>query len=234
MLINGGSTGGLSAEGLAREIERVWERTRDKPFLPGAAWRQCPERIPQDLSEMQSIEYGDLVRSIDLRMIETVMVRAVTGKRVIPSTGVTWHGAKEACEAAGKRLCRAEEWFAACQGAAPKDDNGNGRIFDDRIEGSLYPYGDVHRPGRCWDGHKRNAYRPVYTGEHPACVSRDGVYDLTGNMAEWVGDTPGKAVLMGGFYEDRRPSCLTYDPNWGPSQSSIYTGFRCCSGGEGK
>ncbi|MAO83550.1 MAG: hypothetical protein CMH50_06655 [Myxococcales bacterium] len=239
VLINGELyTGGLSAEGLAREIERRLGTDEGQAAFLAEAFGggdNAPSEIPQDLSEMQSIEYGDLKFQIDrFEAGRDDDGKAVTGKRVIPSTGVTWHGAKEACEAAGKRLCRAEEWFAACQGAAPKDDNGNGRIFDDRIEGSLYPYGDVHRPGRCWDGHKRNAYRPVYTGEHPACVSRDGVYDLTGNMAEWVGDTPGKAVLMGGFYEDRRPSCLTYDPNWGPSQSSIYTGFRCCSGGEGK
>jgi hypothetical protein len=237
VLINGELyVGGLSAEGLAREIEkRLGTDEGEAAFRAEAFGRAGAEEIPKDVQPMQQITYGDMSFRIDtFESGRDDEGTAVTGRHVVPATSMTWHGAKEACEAAGKRLCSAQEWFAACQGAKPKDDNSNGRVTDDRIEGNLYPYGDVHHRGHCWDGHKRDAYRPVYTGEHPACVSRDGVYDLTGNMAEWVGDDPGKATLMGGFYEDRRPSCVTSDANWGPTQSSVYTGFRCCADGEGK
>jgi formylglycine-generating enzyme required for sulfatase activity len=189
--------------------------------------------IPADVPAMRSLSYGATRFAIDtFEAGKDDDGGAISGMHTVPATGASWHDAKDACRAAGKRLCTAAEWLTACQGAEAKDDNGNGRVDDDALEGTLQPYGDVHRPRLCWDGHKRDAFRPVYTGEHPGCVSRDGVYDLTGNMAEWVGASEEQAALMGGMYEERRPSCVTANFNWGPDQSAIYTGFRCCADAE--
>src|SRR5271170_3367341 len=95
------------------------------------------------------------------------------------------------CAVRGKRLCTEAEWQRACEGT----------------EHRLYPYGNTHRPGACNDdkdwrspdwrkiakypapeGRREveRLYQADRSGSRPACVSEDGVYDLTGNEAEWV------------------------------------------------
>ena len=93
--------------------------------------------------------------------------------------------------------------MTACQGALAQDDDGDKRYADDKMEGSLYPYGPIHRIDRCWDKHAHHGYRPVYTGQHPGCVTADGVYDMTGNVAEWVVDAKGRQMLMGGAFDSK-------------------------------
>jgi protein-disulfide isomerase/uncharacterized membrane protein len=235
VLINGELyLGGVSAEGLAKSIEAALLKVGQGGASKSAEFmRKATQPIPADVPAMRAVRYGATSFSIDtFEAGRGEDGKAISADHTVPVTGASWHEAKATCEAAGKRLCTAAEWLTACQGAEAKDDNGNGRFADDALEGSLQPYGDVHRPKLCWDGHRRDAYRPVYTGEHPGCVSRDGVYDLTGNVAEWVGDSEDKAVLMGGMYEDRRPSCVTANFNWGPDQSAIHTGIRCCADAE--
>src|SRR5579871_3770805 len=89
------------------------------------------------------------------------------------------------CAERGKRLCTEAEWVRACEGP----------------EGWLYPYGNEYRPGACNDDKEwRNpdwrkiARYPSPEGRHEverldqadasgsrsACVSAEGVFDLTG------------------------------------------------------
>ena len=53
-----------------------------------------------------------------------------------PQAYISGTQAATACAAAGKRLCHATEWLAACEGP----------------QGFVYPYGNVYQPGtlRCW------------------------------------------------------------------------------------
>jgi formylglycine-generating enzyme required for sulfatase activity len=164
----------------------------------------------------------------------------VSGKHNVPAIRSSFFSAKAACEAAGKQLCTEAQWIAACQGAAPIDDNGNGQVADDLIEGTAYPYGDFHEPGRCWEAKinpklepgQAPPFRPVYTGEMPACVSPAGVYDLTGNMEEWVGTSPENAVLLGGAFDtpDDKARCYRRNDTFGAGYANVRTGFRCCKG----
>ena len=72
--------------------------------------------------------------------------------------------------------------------------------------------------------------RPVYTGEMPGCATPEGVYDLTGNMEEWVGETPESAVLLGGAYDtsDDHARCYRRNDTFGAGYANQRTGFRCC------
>lgn len=146
-----------------------------------------------------------------------------------PATRMSWYRAREACDAAGRRLCTEREWIGACQGARAVDDDGDGSFADDFVEGTVFPYGDAYQPDACWVQDPRGT--PVRTGSLPACRSEQGLYDLVGNQEEWVGATEETAMLMGGSYETPadRARCNRRSERFGPGFSAPRTGFRCCS-----
>ena len=237
---------GTSAERMAVAIERALGR--DAATATAAAKAVAEEKltitpIPDDVPEMQHIQYGSLDFYIDTFEssldVSASTASAKQGRHLIPATQMSWFAANEACAAAGKRMCTEEEWVAACQNAAPVDDDGNGEFADDMVEGTSYPYADYHSRGRCWDGHSRGTLcgedkdqpcRPVYTGEMPGCVTTSGVYDLTGNVEEWVGESAEAAVLLGGAFDTSKDHARCYRRNdtYGPGFANVRTGFRCC------
>ena len=230
---------GTSAEAMARAIEAaLGEAGPSKAAsLRDAADDVTP--IPANVPAMQAITAGTSFK-IDTFEAAIVDGKAVSGKHNIPSIRTSWLDAKAACDAAGKRMCTEAEWVSACQGAAAVDENGNGKFADDMIEGTAYPYGDFHDKTRCWDGRDAERagtapdgtpWRPVFTGEMPGCVTPTGVYDLTGNVEEWVGETPDKAVLLGGAYDtsEDHARCYRRNDTFGAGYANPRTGFRCCS-----
>jgi len=224
---------GSSAEQMARAIELALganAREAAEAAKVMAEPKSSITPIPADVAAMQAVSHGGVSVQMDTFEAGLEGGAAVTGKHVIPATRMSWFAARDACEAAGKRLCTEEEWVAACQGAAPVDDDGDGQFADDLVEGTSYPYGDFHDPRRCWAARDRGKDRPVYTGEMPGCVSADGVYDLTGNVEEWVGATPETAVLLGGGYDTSKDFARCYRRNdtFGPGFANLRTGFRCC------
>lgn len=224
---------GQSAEQMARALELALGADAREATQKAAAMREAPDRvepIAADVPEMRTVKLGDRTFEIDTFEAGLNEGVATVGKHQIPGTRMSWFAARDACQAAGKRLCTQEEWLAACQGAPPVDDNGDGSFADDLVEGTSYPYGDYHDPRRCWDNQDRDKMRPVYTGEMPGCVSKDGVYDLTGNVEEWVGATEKEALLMGGAFDTSKDHARCYRPNdtFGPGYANPRTGFRCC------
>jgi formylglycine-generating enzyme required for sulfatase activity len=110
-----------------------------------------------------------------------------------PVVCVTWSGADEYCRAQGKRLPLDREWEVAAKGAA-------GRPFP---WGAELPRRDVVAFGL----RDVAAVHPRDVGSSPQDVSPDGIYDLGGNVAEWVEDGRGDArlkVLRGGGFGGRR------------------------------
>lgn len=167
-----------------------------------------------------------------------------------------------ACKAAGKRLCAWIEWRRACQGS----------------KWWRWPYGNELAAGKCNSG-KNHLIRKMFgddpnkwetkhfndprlnhlegflakTGAHPECVSPDGLYDMVGNLHEWVIDSVssefvrkmkedgmprekqphalGNAMFLGGFYSTRSEhgmGCFFTTIAHSKTYFDYSTGFRCC------
>ncbi|HNH45564.1 MAG TPA: thioredoxin domain-containing protein [Myxococcota bacterium] len=225
---------GTSAEAMARAIELALGTSAEDAAKAASSLKEqavVAAAVPADVPEMRSLQLGDLSFRIDSFEAGVADGKATSGKHQIPGLRMSWYAAKEACEKAGKRLCTEREWVSACQGAPAVDDNKNGEYADDLIEGTAYPYADFHNPSRCWDGKDREQFRPVYTGEMPGCVTASGVYDMTGNVEEWVGESPEKAVLLGGAWDttEDHARCYRRNDTFGAGYASPRTGFRCCA-----
>jgi formylglycine-generating enzyme required for sulfatase activity len=69
------------------------------------------------------------------------------------------------------------------------------------------------------------------TGEVTACTStwgEDGVYDMVGNLDEWVEDENG--TFLGGFYaRSTRKGCGAAVTAHGPTYYDYSLGTRCCA-----
>ena len=68
------------------------------------------------------------------------------------------------------------------------------------------------------------------TGSNPGCVSAEGIYDLHGNLHEWIDDPDG--TFKGGFYADAElngPGCTYTTTAHTFGYHDYSTGFRCCA-----
>lgn len=191
--------------------------------------------------------------------------RAESTKGIYPQAYLSRNDAQRACAAAGKRLCSWLEWKRACQG--PKwidypnpdaDDPGACNVGKHHLLSELFP---KVKAGR-WDffEHFNNPklnQEPGYlarTGDHERCATADGVYDMVGNLHEWVADGVstkfmqhyqserirrhdqpwrlGNAIFMGGFFSTQTEhghGCHFTTIAHAAKYHDYSIGFRCCS-----
>jgi len=124
-----------------------------------------------------------------------------------PRTRVTYAEAESICAEQGARLCSVDEFKQAC--------------------GNRFPYGKRFRRKRCnVAGEFFETGRLFKTGTMRKCVSPHGIFDLSGNVAEWVdgGRTIGGSVKQ----EGRAVSCTKPKKRKAKYKSSM-VGFRCCT-----
>jgi formylglycine-generating enzyme required for sulfatase activity len=176
-------------------------------------------------------------------------VRAVSYRGAIPQAYISKNEASSACKASRKRLCTEVEWETACRGRKP----------------TTFPYGDLRREGYCNDhgtsplkaffpGLGPEAFQPdamndprlnqqpgtlAATGSHARCTNSFGVFDMVGNVHEWVEDAPegprappGRAAFRGGYYLDTHingDGCAYRTTAHDASYHDYSTGFRCCA-----
>lgn len=171
----------------------------------------------------------------DLEQFNNGEWHVIYGLEKHPATNVTWYGAQAYCNWAGRRLPTEAEWEKASRGG---------------LEGMKYPWGNKEPVCR-------------YNAEHGAKFDNDGscdetgaenvqrywkngygLYDMAGNVAEWVNDLysiypggdpenfdewdEGTRVIRGGTWEDHGDYINNYDRyNYEPTLADMYTGFRC-------
>jgi formylglycine-generating enzyme len=190
-------------------------------------------------------ESNDRASLVDLPVLPLVergdfAARAVSAPGVLPQGYLTYFSATAACARAGKRLCTEPEWTRACR--------------SDR--GTKHPYGDTFEAGRCnvframhpaFELHGNSSvghldprlHLVLEEGKTPmlfptmaktACASKhrdDALYDMVGNLDEWILDPNG--TFVGGFYaRSTREGCEAKIENHGPAYTDYSLGTRCC------
>ena len=137
------------------------------------------------------------------------------GEAKHPVRGVTWDQAAAYCKWADKRLPDEAEWEAAGRGPGQNP--------------QLYPWGtDATAGGAALTLPSQDTYEE---GSQPFNISPFKVYDLVGNVWEWVGEPyasiqNGFRVLRGGRYGN--PQDLAYRLVAPPDGSIVpFAGFRC-------
>ena len=164
-------------------------------------------------------------------------------KGELPYALQTAYDGEDWCAARGKRLCTEDEWVRACGGP-------HGRPF---------PYGASYKGAACNDDHpwllvswKRISRWPLdaamdeaarlfqadMSGARAACVSEEGAFDMTGNVAEWVrrsgpSPRPGfdhvlKGCFWAGCFKESQPSCRFTNGVHPGTFRTYEAGFRCC------
>ncbi|MCB9477015.1 MAG: SUMF1/EgtB/PvdO family nonheme iron enzyme [Deltaproteobacteria bacterium] len=159
-------------------------------------------------------------------------------KGAMPATP-TFAEAKAMCAEQGKRLCRLDEWQKVCGQAVGLD----------------YPYGDTKDCDRCNTATCDDPPRPresAPSGSFARCHGKYGVYDLSGNVSEFLAEPWGPwsddvAVAGGSYnlnfansqallddgswkfstYSDKCSALHNHAPNMTNSPDD---GFRCCLG----
>ncbi len=167
-------------------------------------------------------------------------VVAVSRGGVVPQGYISGAQAEVACTNAGKRLCALTEWLAACRGP----------------QNQTYPYGNTYVRRRCNEARTphpvvqyfgtsmgvftfANMNNPginmqpdslARTGQFDGCVSPWGLYDMVGNLHEWIAVSSG--TFKGGFYVDAEINgrgCLYTTTAHNYTYRDYSTGFRCCA-----
>ncbi|HEY4106375.1 MAG TPA: SUMF1/EgtB/PvdO family nonheme iron enzyme [Polyangiaceae bacterium] len=175
----------------------------------------------------------------DFELSEDFEPRAESHEGVTPNGYLSGNLAELACRNAGKRLCTEQEWIFACRGESQQK----------------FPYGDRYEDGRCnvfreahpaqilhgdmSTGHLDPRLNLVEGSEGPllrktgateSCKSvwgTDAIYDMVGNLDEWV-DAPIGAFL-GGFYSRSTREGCDSKVSTHPRQYFDYSlGVRCC------
>ena len=170
---------------------------------------------------------------------EPFVMKAMSWPGNLPAGYVSGELAAGACREAGKRLCQETEWVTACRGQQQTDFPYGARYRQEgcNVFREDHPASILH--GNASTNHtdpRLNLIdadgRPLLrvTGGTPSCASQwgdDAVFDMVGNVDEWVDDPGG--TFAGGFYSRAtRSGCDARVRTHPYSYFDYSTGVRCC------
>jgi formylglycine-generating enzyme required for sulfatase activity len=141
----------------------------------------------------------------------------------LPENFKSFTHAEKICGGLGKRICRESEWNFACEGEDMRP----------------YPYGFKRDAGACnadrsdlfgASGKLRDLRSPP--GAYPRCASPFGVFDMAGNLEEFVAIDargPARPAMKGAYWQPGRNHCRAAQTAHDRYYNGTETGFRCCA-----
>jgi len=231
----------VAADGSAADLARA-PCPEEMALVPLSGGAVCVDRY--EAAVVQVLPAGGEKPWPFDRPVDGVTVRAIVKAGIKPQAYISGAQAGAACQLANKRLCTEKEWLAACQGS----------------QSFTYPYGNTYTKGACNEGRPthpvNDCFGPgsgVFTyanmndpccvnlpnslavgGAFPSCRSEAGIYDLHGNLHEWIDATTmsGNGIFKGGFFVDAKingPGCTYRTTAHAKTYHDYSTGFRCCA-----
>lgn len=152
-----------------------------------------------------------------------------------PKVMASYNSATRWCEKRDKRLCSEREWELSCEGPRHlplaygwgvnvKLCNSNKRWKQVNFEA----FGKSTKESRA---ETNRLWQGTPSGRYKTCISPFGVYDMMGNVEEWVQSRSSRrwpGALMGGFWAKPWTGCRGTNDAHRPHFAFYETGFRCC------
>ena len=142
------------------------------------------------------------------------------------------------CKERGKRLCKEVEFESACEGPDMLPWS-----YGWSTDGESCNSGKPWRPFHAEVLYETNAQATLElerlwqgegSGTRPRCATHEGVFDLVGNVEEWVVSRSWRkwpVTLIGGFWAKPWTGCRGANDAHEPTFRFYETGFRCCKDG---
>jgi formylglycine-generating enzyme required for sulfatase activity len=142
----------------------------------------------------------------------------------LPEHNLSFTSSKKLCASQGARICLESEWQFACEGEEMRPYPTGWKREDNRCNTDVMS--GLGKIGRLVD-HRTPA------SAHPECKSAFGLYDMSGNVEEWVAaDGKGKMgwpnVMKGSWWIPSRHACRSFQVGHTTSYGGAETGTRCC------
>jgi serine/threonine protein kinase/formylglycine-generating enzyme required for sulfatase activity len=137
----------------------------------------------------------------------------------LPKVAAGFQEAESLCKNSGKRLCSEDEWEKACKGP----------------QQLRFPYGQSFDADACNTQDKSdNPRQTTVAGAFTRCRSGYGLWDMSGNAAEWTASPfdaagPEKAVKGGHAARPSFDDRCASRRKLAPGVHDVKVGFRCCA-----
>ncbi len=221
---------------LGRGKHIIWHADRDYPrqfsssfkIKVRARTKMCPNRGDEGMVYVSAGSYMKGEEKINMQeyCIDRWEFPNIRGD--YPDVFVTFQQASDSCYSIGKKICTERQWEYACAGKSQ----------------NAYPYGPEYVKERC----NTDNDTIMVIGANKNCRSEFGVFDLSGNVYEWVADVyredisknnkplpethveaMKKRIIRGGNHilGEGYSRCDNRQWEW-PKNATRNLGFRCC------